>query len=232
MPFNVKQDVPAPSANQGTDPSRSSENGFWRKHRKPRGPRPTKEAVEEGLGAIVGMVRGGNAGGRDPSGSFHQRVASGGTRAGLQISPRLKGNQGPLERDFMLARVRLGEVELGAGFLPKPMVDAVGVDLKSPLSASKAKNIQKSHRIRTAAHCDKDSVVFLNERFLSDELPGECEERRGVRPHRRLGRRGFELSQLLERDHAVSAVTLGSVEAPVGKLYEGLCAFDFACMIQ
>lgn len=153
-----------------------------------RGARAAKQAQEEGLGAIAGVVRRRDDRGAGARGGGEESVVARVARARLKVAARLHDDARARERDAEATREALGEIELGGRLGPQAVVDAVRDERVAELIAEEREDVEERDRVGAAAHGDEHARAAgetrrAEERVRLDRSAREGEERRRVRPH-------------------------------------------------
>ena len=147
----------------------------------------TKQAHEEGLGAIVGVVSrrdGGIAATRHGDECFPASLAS----SCLQVSPSRNVDACAIEADAELRSERGREIELPRRLGAKAMIHAMREDRQSELGPDAGEHREEGHRIGAAANGDEERRRLWESALPSQRAPDDRRERCRLRDLRDLER--------------------------------------------
>lgn len=147
---DMGQDVDPPCREEGADEVPCSEGQHGQACRRC----PTKDADEHGLGAIVGVMTGGDDGTPLGPGGVAQGLVPCGSGPGLEVGraggPR-QGDAGSAEGNAELPRQRCCQRELVGRVGPQAVVDAVGHHRKAVARGQRGEDVEERLRVGTSA---------------------------------------------------------------------------------
>ena len=136
---------------------------------------------EHRLGSVVGVMSRRYPGRRGASGRRPKRVPPCGAGPCLEIAARGYPDPGALERHVEGPREALGGVQLSRSLCPEAVVDPVGEEAERQLAAQEGEDVEKGHRVGSAADGDDDGRPSSDEPVLAHGGSREGDERGRMR---------------------------------------------------
>ena len=158
----VIEDGLARGANERTDSGETRRRGgrrAWGQRRETEWARAAQESYEHRLGAIVGVVTGGDDARRNhPSGGL-ERVVATSSRTCLEVSTFGDVDRGAIERDVEGPREFRSRVQLERSFGSKAVIDAVGKQNVPDVVPQNREHVEKRHGVGPAAHGHEHAIA-------------------------------------------------------------------------
>ena len=163
VPGDVREDGAVRRAEERTGPRETRERRggrAWGKRRETEWARAAEESEEDRLGAIVGVVTGGDDACGDRRGGGLERVVASLPRACLNVSPFFDIDHRARERDDEGAREFLRSVQLPRSFGPQSVINAVCEEDVPDVVPQRGEHVEKRHRVGPAAHGDEHAIAL------------------------------------------------------------------------
>jgi hypothetical protein len=149
-----------------------------RKNGEPANPGAARQAHDQRLCAVVGVMAGGNPLRSRPLGGLPQRLPASGPGASLKVAPRLDRDGRPPEGDVERPSETFRNVELLRGFGTQTVIHAMSEEAKAHAAPQSGQYVKEGHRIGPPAHGDEDGRAAPHEPVRPNGGANQRDERR------------------------------------------------------